>query len=288
MIPTPRFELPDRLEPKRKKAVRLEWLTLAYLGSVIIVMYLVLGSSQAMKTAWLEDVLSVIPAIAFLIATRIYTKPPTEHFPYGFHRVFSIAYLAGALALLAMGLFMVIDSAGALIRAEHPTVGTTQIFGYTIWHGWLMIVALLYSAVPAFFIGRAKQPLAIDLHNKILFTDADAQKADYRTALAAILGIVGIGFGLWWADAAAALFISFSVLWDGVTNLRDGVTDLMDRYPKKVEKNEYDELVQEVADKVRALEWVRDVRVRMQRERAGVLRRDLRSAGGRHRPRGKN
>ena len=61
------FELPDHLKPKFSKAKKLEWITLVYLITVVVVMYLVMGSSQAMKTAWLEDLLSLVPSIAFLI-----------------------------------------------------------------------------------------------------------------------------------------------------------------------------------------------------------------------------
>ena len=65
------FELPERLRVKLSKAVRLEWITLGYLITVVIAMYLVMGSSQAMKSAWLEDVLSLIPSLVFLILPYI-------------------------------------------------------------------------------------------------------------------------------------------------------------------------------------------------------------------------
>lgn len=263
MIATRRFELPEELERKRQKAVKLEWWTVGYLVSVVLVMYFVLGSSQAMKAAWLEDILSIVPAVSFLIANSVFTKQPNKHFPYGYHRVFGIAFLTGAVALTGMGAFLVFDSSMALFRAEHPTIGTVRLFGATVWLGWPMILALLYSAVPAMVIGRIKQQPAKDLHNKILYTDADAQKADYMTAGAAILGILGIGLGLWWADAVAALAISASVLRDGITRTRDGVTDLMDRHPKKVEGGQYDELVEQLADRMRTLDWVEDARVRL-------------------------
>jgi hypothetical protein len=61
MKASPAFEFPPAQEQALRKARRLEWVTIAYLLSVGTVMYLVLGSSQAMKTAWLEDLLSLIP-----------------------------------------------------------------------------------------------------------------------------------------------------------------------------------------------------------------------------------
>jgi divalent metal cation (Fe/Co/Zn/Cd) transporter len=55
-----------------------------------------------MKTAWAEDLLSLIPPIAILIAMRFNMRSPTERFPYVFHRIVSIAHLCSALALFVM------------------------------------------------------------------------------------------------------------------------------------------------------------------------------------------
>ncbi|MCP9236135.1 cation diffusion facilitator family transporter [Lewinella sp. JB7] len=260
------FELPADLQPRMQRAKRLEWITVAYLISVVGLMYLVMGSSQAMKTAWLEDILGLFPAISFLVAARHYDRPPSASFPYGYHRVYSIAFLTGAVALFAMGAFLLIDAGISLMRAERPTIGSTVVFGQQVWSGWLMILTLLYSALPSVVLGRAKLPLARELHNKILFTDADTQKADYRTAFAAIAGIVGVGMGYWWADSAAAVLISFSVLKDGYGNLKEAVQDLMDRYPQKVEEDRRDPLIGEVHALVASWPWVEESRVRFRED----------------------
>ena len=256
------FELPPNLRKVLKKTKKLEWITLIYLLSVAVIMYLSLGSSQAMKTAWLEDVLSLIPSLAFLITTKVNDRSANENYPYGYHRVFSISFLAGAVAVFGMGVFLIYDSGLALINSHHPTIGFRTVFGYRIWMGWIMIVALLYSAVPAMILGAKKLPLAVKLHNKVLYTDASAQKADYMTALAAIVGIILVGFGLWWADAVAALFISVSVVKDGVMHLREAATDLMDRYPQKIKENQPDEVIREVETTAGQWSWVKDVAVR--------------------------
>ena len=44
-----RFELPPELHDRQRKAVRLEWITIAYLISAVILLALTLGQSQAMK-----------------------------------------------------------------------------------------------------------------------------------------------------------------------------------------------------------------------------------------------
>jgi divalent metal cation (Fe/Co/Zn/Cd) transporter len=122
-------ELPPELQRTLRKARRLEWLTIAYLLSAVVLLGLVLGNSQAMKTAWAEDLLSLIPPIAFLIATRLNVRPPTGRFPYGFHRATSVAHLCSALALFTMGTYLLIEAILQLVTAEYPTIGSVELFG---------------------------------------------------------------------------------------------------------------------------------------------------------------
>lgn len=266
MTVTNRFEMPPEKERLYAKATRLEWITVAYLISAIFFIYLTLGASQAMKAAWLEDLLSLTPPIAFLVASRFRNKPPNEEFPYGYHRAIAIAFLCASVALTLMGLFLLFDSAMKLISFEHPSIGTVQPFGEPIWLGWFMIPALLWSAIPAAIIGRIKLPLANQLHDKVLHADATMNKADWLTAGAALVGVIGIGLGFWWADAVAALVISVDIFHDGVTNLRAVISDLMDRRPRSVDHSSLDPLPARVENEMRKLSWVEDVRVRLREE----------------------
>lgn len=60
--------------------------------------YRILGSSQAMKTAWMEDLLGLVAPISFLIASKVAIGRPNKKFPFGYHRANSIAYLVGAVS----------------------------------------------------------------------------------------------------------------------------------------------------------------------------------------------
>ncbi|HBL45038.1 cation diffusion facilitator family transporter [Gimesia sp.] len=266
MKASPAFEFPPEQDEALHRARRLEWITIIYLISVSVVMYLVLGSSQAMKTAWIDDLLSLIAPIVFLTATRIAIWEPNERFPYGYHRIVSIAFLCAALALSVMGGWLLTNALIHLFKAEHPTIGGIHLFGHTFWLGWLMIPALVYSAVPAMFLGRAKLPLARKMHDKVLFADANMNKADWLTALAALIGVVGIGLGYWWADAVASALISLDILHDGIRHLREVVCDLMQEAPRTVERSKLDPLPDRVAAYLRSLPWVEDVQVRMREE----------------------
>ena len=259
-------ELPPDLERILRRARRLEWLTVVYMASAVVLLALVLGSSQAMKTAWIEDVLGLIPPVAFLVAIRFNSRAPTARFPYGFHRIVSVAHLCSALALFVMGTYLLVESIIKLVTAEYPTINSVELFGQTIWLGWLMLPALAYSALPSVFLGRAKIPLAEDLHNKVFYADAKMNKANWLTAGAAMVGVVGIGFGLWWADAAAAAIISLDISKDGVSNLRRAVVDLMDQAPTTIDEDDADPLRDRLAAMLRDLDWVEDVELRLREE----------------------
>ncbi len=256
-------DFPPEIRQNFDYATRMEWITVAYTVSAVIVMILTSQSSQAMKVAWLEDVLSLVPPVSFLVAKIFYLRPPNSRFPFGFHRVYSIAFQLGAFALLSLGLFLFTDSLITLIKADRPTIGAVKLFGQHYWFGWIMIAALLYSAVPPMILGYKKLPVAHKLHNKILFTDADTQKANWETALAAIAGVVGIGFGFWWADAAAAIFISLSIVFDGAKRLKEAVLDLTDQAPTEIGSSEKHPLVDQVYDFFEAQPWIEKVRIRM-------------------------
>jgi cation diffusion facilitator family transporter len=250
-----RTELPEPEALSLKRAIRIEWFTIAFLAVAITLVFLVMGNSQAMKAAWIEDLLSLAPPIAFLVAVRIVNRPPTPKYPYGLHRSIGVAHLVAGVALFAMGLFLIIDSATGLLRAEHPPIGSVQIFGQTVWLGWLMMGVMALTIPLPIYFGRVKMRLADELHDKVLYADADMNKADWMTAVGTIVGVAGIGIGWWWADAAAALFIAGSILWDGMRNMRAAVTDLMDTRATTFDDERPHPIAAQVDDYLRGLPW---------------------------------
>ena len=249
-------ELPEELQHDLRRARRLEWISLAYLSSGVVVVYLVMGSSQAMKVAWVEDLLSLIPPIAFLVAVRVAASRPDHEHPFGRHRSVAVGHLVAAVALLAMGLFLLYDSASGLVKGEHPPIGTMQLFGQTFWAGWAMIAAMVYTGIGPVILGRIKLPLAERLNDKVLHADADMNKADWMTAAGAILGILGIGIGLWWADAAAAIAISLSILKDGASNVRHATSALMDATARTVDGKGEHPLLRQIHDYLDGRPWI--------------------------------
>ncbi|PPF46748.1 cation transporter [Pseudoclavibacter sp. AY1F1] len=253
----------DSSDEVRRQAIRLEWITIGFLAVTVTLVYLVLGNSQAMKAAWLEDLLSFIPPFAFLIAARISRKAATVEHPYGYHRAVAIGHLVSGIALTSMAVFLIVDSSSGLLAQEHPTIGSVELFGLQIWLGWLMIGVMLFIAWPPVIIGHRKMKLASKLHDKVLYADADMNKADWQTAVGSAVGVAGIGIGLWWLDSVAALFISASIMYDGVRNLRIAVLDLMDEQARTYDGERPHPLAGRLNSLVDARQWVARVGCRV-------------------------
>lgn len=129
-------ELPPNLKETLKRAERLEWWNIAWTVSIIAVMGLVLGQSQTMKTAWIEDTLGLVPPIAFLVAARMERKGErSRKFPFGFERVNGLGFFLAAVALAGTGALLLWDAAMTLMKAEHASVGSVRLFGRDIWLG---------------------------------------------------------------------------------------------------------------------------------------------------------
>ncbi|WP_250036701.1 cation diffusion facilitator family transporter [Paractinoplanes maris] len=261
-----RFELPPDKAALHRRAIRLEWWTIVFFAATVALLAVTLGQSQAMKAAWIEDMLGLVPPAAFLIAARYRNRAPNERFPYGYHRSVSVAFLAGSVTLFSLGGYVVYDSVVRLLARERPPIGLIEVLGQRFWLGWLMIAVLLVTMVPAILLGRAKQRIARELHDKVLFADAEMNRADWLTAGAAVLGIAGIGAGLWWADAVAALIIGGDIVRDGVRTTRSAVADLMDSKPRVVDGSREHPLPGQLLTAVRDHDWIADARLRLREE----------------------
>ena len=267
-------ELPPDQTEAHRRAVRLEWITIVYMISVIVLLYFTLGQSQAMKAAWFEDIVTLVPPAAFLVASRFRDRPPDARFAFGYHRAMSIAYVLASFFLFALGAFILFDSVERLIVGTHPSIGMVEVFNQQIWLGYIMIGALIYAGIPPVILGRMKQKPAETLHDKVLNADARMNRADWMTAFAAIAGIIGIGLGIWWADAAAAIVISLDITRDGAKYLWESAADLMDERPATYDESHPHPARQKIARELAGTAWIKESALRL-REHGHMISGDI-------------
>lgn len=255
--------LPPHIVETLRKAERIQWWKIGWTVSIVIVMGLAMGQSQTMKTAWVEDLLSLVPSIAFLVAARMERKgQASARFPFGFERVNGLGFFLAAVALAATGALLLWDSAMTLIHAEHATVGSVRLLGHDIWLGWLMLAAQFYALIPPLIIGRKELPLAQTLNDKLLHTDALMNKANWMTGAAGMAGIIGLGLGWWWADSVAAAIISVDIIHDGWKALRSSTAELIDGAPRALSSPDLSDEAQALKARLEQCYPGADVRLR--------------------------
>ncbi|MEO6389127.1 MAG: cation transporter [Croceibacterium sp.] len=225
---------PHQIREDMKAAVRLEKWNIFWTITYVATLGFAMGSSQAMKTAWVEDLLGLAPPIAFLVAERFERRGPNKRFQYGYDRANGLGFMIAAVALSAVGLYLLKDAVMALISGQHVTIGTVRLLGRDVWLGWFMLAAQAYACIPPYIIGRKELVLAERLRDKLIHTDAKMNKANWQTGIAGIIGVTGIGFGLWWMDAAAAIVIAASIIWDGWRALKVATSELTDGIPHEL------------------------------------------------------
>jgi divalent metal cation (Fe/Co/Zn/Cd) transporter len=174
--------------------------------------------------------------------------------------------MCSSIALFSIGGFLFLDSCLNLIHGEHPTIGSVVFLGHPIWQGYIMMIVLFFANIPMVFLGRAKVPLAKELHEKNLYADAETAKADWMSAIAGIVGIAGIGLGWWWADSTAAAFISLTIIHGGYSNLKQAVVDLMNQAPKTVKEMKSHPLIAKILKTLQDESWIKDVEIRLREE----------------------
>lgn len=258
--------LPEVQQRAIRQGTRLAWWTLGYLTVDTVILFLIKGNSQAMQAAWIQDLLGMVPPLAFLIGMRVAHRRATKDHPYGFAQSMDIAHLVAGAALMGFGSFLFFESTMTLVRGERPGIGLFSLFGHDIWQGWIMIAFMFITLFPPLVLGRLKMKPAKLLHNKALYADAQMNKADWMAGLASIVGITGIGLGFWWADAAAAIVISLDILHDGYRNLRGSLTSMMEATPKSLGTSDPHPVPGLVNARLAKLPWVREVGNRTREE----------------------
>lgn len=101
----------------------------------------------------------------------------------------------------------------------------------------------------------------------MLYADAEMNRADWMAEIAAGVGVIGTGLGLWWLDAGAAAVVSLDIIRNGVRNLKTAAADLIEEAPKSTtHPDKADPLPAQLARYLESFDWVEKVEVRIRED----------------------
>jgi cation diffusion facilitator family transporter len=154
-------------------------------------------------------------------AVRVSGKPADEEHHYGHGKIESVSALGETALLFLLSGIVVWEAAKRLIDHEpHSVVATYWAFG-----------VMAASVVIDFYRARALSRVAKETQSQALEADALHFSSDLWASLAVIAGLVGVRFGLWWADSAAALAVAILVCVAGWRLGRRTIDTLTDTAP---------------------------------------------------------
>lgn len=135
------------------------------------------------------------------IAVRISGKPADEEHHYGHGKVEAVSALAETALLFLLSGVVIWEAVKRLIEHEvHVVEATAWAFG-----------VIVVSIVVDFFRARALAHTAEKTSSHALEADALHFSSDLWSSLAVLIGLVGVYYGLAWADSVAALVVAVLV-----------------------------------------------------------------------------
>lgn len=180
-------------------------------------------------------------------AVRVSGRPADKEHHYGHGKVESISALGETALLFLLSGVVVWEAAKRLIDHEsHAVAATAWAFG--------VIVA---SIVIDFFRSRALTRTAKATQSQALEADALHFSSDLWSSLAVLVGLVGVYFGIPWADSAAAIAVALLVCVAGWRLGKRTIDTLTDVAPAGAA-----EAIQAIAKAVPGVVGVANVRAR--------------------------
>jgi cation diffusion facilitator family transporter len=181
------------------------------------------------------------------IAVRISGKPADEEHHYGHGKVEAVSALAETALLFLLSGVVIWEGIKRLVEHEgHIVEATVWAFG-----------VIIVSIVVDFFRARALAHTAEKTSSHALEADALHFSSDLWSSLAVLIGLIGVHFGLAWADSVAALVVAALVCVAGWRLGKRTIDTLIDVAPPGAAKK-----ISVIAARVPGVVTVEQVRAR--------------------------
>jgi cation diffusion facilitator family transporter len=176
-----------------------------------------LGGSSALVVDGLHSLVDTVGSTNILIASRISRQPPDEDHPYGHGNAEYIGSTIVYSVLLLLTASIVLGAATLLAPGHHEAPHFVTLLG--------AVVSVLVNYVMYQYGSCA----GTKCNSPALMADAFENRADAISSLAAVVGIAGAMLIHPICDPIAAGVVGIIIVYNCVTQLRDSVSNLVDR-----------------------------------------------------------
>ncbi len=203
------------------RALALSALGLTLTGGIEFAIALISGSVGLLGDA-IHNLADVSTSLVAFVGFRFSRRGANASHPYGYERAEDLAGLGVALVIWASALFAGYVSIHKLVHH-----GTTT-------HLWLGVAAAAVGIVGNQIVARYKLRVGTRIQSNTLVADAKHSWLDAVASAGALLGLVGVACGLWWADGVAGLLVTGFIVHVGWEVTSDVVSHLMDSVDPKI------------------------------------------------------
>jgi cation diffusion facilitator family transporter len=186
----------------------------------------------------------VYPSLAVAVGIKISEQPPTEDFPYGFHKIENFVSLFISLAIFYGAYEMItaaIDRFGDIQIIETPIVG---------------VITAIISIITLLVISTYKIKIGKQTNSPSLTADGEHSRVDVFASLAVLIGVSGSFFGLYIMDAIAAIIAAIFVIRAGYETFKDSTKVLLDASIPYDARDQIKEIALETPG-VKKVRWIR-------------------------------
>jgi cation diffusion facilitator family transporter len=186
----------------------------------------------------------VFPSLAVAVGIRISERPPTEEFPYGFHKIENFVSLFISLAIFYGAYEMItqaIDRFGDIQAIENPIVG---------------VITAIVSIITLLIISTYKIEIGKQTNSPSLTADGEHSRVDVFASLAVLIGVSGSFFGLYIMDAIAAIIAAIFVIRAGYETFKDSTKVLLDASIPYEARDQIKEIALDTSG-VKKVQWIR-------------------------------
>jgi cation diffusion facilitator family transporter len=199
------------------RAIVVSAVGLGLTGGIELVIALLTGSVALLGDA-LHNLSDVSTSFVVFLGFWVSKRPPSASHPYGYERAEDIAGLGVAVIILASAVFAAVQSYQKLVSNS----GTTDLR--------LGMAAAIVGMIGNLAVSRYKAHVARQINSVTMQAEANHSWLDTISSLGALVGLIGVAFGYWWADPIAGFAITLfivHVFWEVsseiVSHLMDGV-----------------------------------------------------------------
>lgn len=197
------------------RAIVVSAVGLAVTGLIEIAIALFTGSVGLLGDA-LHNLADVSTSGVVFMGFWVSKKPASPSHPYGYERAEDIAGLGVAVVIWASAVLAGVLSVHKLIAHGHTT------------HLGLGMAAAVVGIVGNQIVARYKGRVGRRIQSATLVGDAQHSWLDALSSAGALLGLIGVALGFWWADGVAGLLVTAFIVHVGYKVTTELIGHLMD------------------------------------------------------------